>query len=378
MYLKRTKEEILRQALHKLSNRTTITATSPGSVARTLVEILADDLGDFYGTLDFNLQQSMLSTATGRSLDLIGSMYNVKRKTLGRTAAVAAIVGSFYFYSDVPAPEDIVIPSNTLVGFASNDLVSRQYAFVTTDSVTLRQGRLRVYAPVVSSSVDSTYTAAPGTLVSHNFASPAGIIIRCTNPKPISPQLGQETDTDYRNRIISESRRQAGGTDLSLRMTSLAVNGVRNVQVINMPKGLGTVEVVVNAENHAASDEIVARVANALDKVRPVGVRLEVRSPDMIPLDVSVVVTTKVGTVALDAEIIQRVKNAILRYINTLSVGDPFVYNQMVSDVMGSMDDLRDVSFDSLRMNGSPIIRKNYTPKRNEHIIPGEISVLID
>lgn len=375
MYLQKTKEEILRQSLNKLANRTDITATSPGSVARTLVELLSDDLGDFYSILDFNLQQNVLSTATGRSLDLIGSLHNVTRKTLGTFAAVTETAASFYFYSETPVPYDIVIPRGTRVGLAGDDIVSRQHSFLTAEDAVIPVGRMRAYVSLVSATNDTIYTSGIGTLVSHGFQSPPGVIIRCKNTKPISPQLGMESDTDYRNRIIAEARRQAGGTDIAIRMTALGVNGVRNVTVRNGAYGMGSVEVIVNSENYTDAVPITNLVRNALYEIRPVGINMTVRTPSMIPLDVDVVITSRMHNSDIDDDISFTVKTTILRYINSLSIGDTMVINALIADIIGSYNGITDVTFRTLRANGSDILRRNFTPGSDEQIIPGNINV---
>src|SRR5688572_9024934 len=101
-YLIKNKDEILRSALQKLSEKTQITATSPGSVARAMAEVIIEEIGDLYSVLDFNMASSFVSTAQGRALDQLGLLYNVTRKTLADVAAIDKSLGSFYFYLDTP------------------------------------------------------------------------------------------------------------------------------------------------------------------------------------------------------------------------------------------------------------------------------------
>lgn len=377
MYLKKTSDEILRQALAKLTKTTDITATAPGSVARALTEMLASDLGDFFSILDFNMKQSVLSTATGRSLDMWGSLYNVKRKTLANLIATSEIIGAFYFYVDTPAPQAITIPRGTRVYTDDTSSLGRQFVYATTEDVTIGAGRLRAYAPIVNLFSDTVFTAGKGTLTNHAFDGPNGIVVKCTNPKAIAAQRGSESDEDYRTRLIAETRRQAGGTAYSLRFSALAVPGVRDVIIREATMGLGSVEVVVNSEDYAQSAYVTDAVRVAVSQVRPPGVRIQVRQPDLVRLDVTAAITMKRLTTTSEELVKFRAKNAILRYINTLSIGENMVYNRLVSEILDSSEEVVDVSFTGLGVNGSEILRKNYSPKEDEHIVPGTVTVQI-
>lgn len=378
MYLKKDGDEILRQALNKLTKTTGITATAPGSIARAMTEMVAEDLGDFFSILDFNMQQAVLSTASGRSLDLWGALYNLPRKTLADLIAQSAVIGAFYFYVDTPAPQALVIPAGTRVYTEDKTSLGRQFVYATNEEVTIGAGRLRAYAPLVNLFSETVYTAAKGTLTQHAYAAPNGVVVKCTNPKAIAAQKGTESDDDYRARLIAETRRRTGGTALSLRFSALAVSGVRDVVIREATMGLGSVEVIVNAEDYNQSAGVTDTVRLAISKVRPPGIRVQVRQPELMRLDVDAALTVKQMTGSSEELIKHRAKMSILRYINTLSVGEPMVYNRLVSEILDSSEEVVDVSFTGLGVNGSEILRKNYTPKDDEHVIPGTVTVQID
>src|SRR5687768_13716587 len=115
LFIRKNKNEILREALRKLETTTPITATSPGSIARAFTEAITNEIGDYYDALDFQVAQSVISSASGRALDLIGDLYNVKRRTVNDLVATDRKLGSFYFYIDSSAAAPIVIPSGTAV-----------------------------------------------------------------------------------------------------------------------------------------------------------------------------------------------------------------------------------------------------------------------
>ncbi|BCO16141.1 baseplate J/gp47 family protein_gp088 [Bacillus phage vB_BceM_WH1] len=73
-------EDILKDLLKRLEEKTGINEVNPGAVARTLMEILSERFGDVYHEI-LNLKLSaFISTATNQYLDLIGELLSCTRK----------------------------------------------------------------------------------------------------------------------------------------------------------------------------------------------------------------------------------------------------------------------------------------------------------
>lgn len=377
-YLSKGKDQILRHALSKLSETTTITAGGPGSIARALVEVITDEIGNFYSTLDFNMSQTVLSTANGRALDLLGGLYNVQRKQLSDLATTDAQVGAFYFYIDAPYSQEIVIPRGVRVSTIDDTDLGNTFVYVTTQEVSIPVGRVRAYCGIRPAFEDAIFTAGAGTLTEHNYTDgPVGVLIKCNNAKPIAAQLGYELDDDYRVRIQKAVRTAAGGTLEAIRFTGLSVPGVRDISIRTAPYGLGSFEVIVVAEEYSVGGTVTNLVDATLQNVRPVGVRMLVTSPNLMHVDVSAAITMKTGPNITSTGVTRRVENAILRYLNTLLVGDDLIYNQLISYIMETTEVIADVTITRLAINGQEVLRKNYSPKDNEQLVPGSIEVTI-
>lgn len=82
--MKKSRQEILDDLLTRLQVSTPITAADPGTIARTFIEVLTEEFYDFYNELDLNATMGFVSTATGRYLDLIGSLLDCQR-TVGES-----------------------------------------------------------------------------------------------------------------------------------------------------------------------------------------------------------------------------------------------------------------------------------------------------
>lgn len=376
-YLLKTKEQIFNEALRKIQVSTPITSTSPGSVARAITEAFAQQLGDMYGVLDFNVSQTFISTAQGRSLDLIGDLYGVQRKTLSNTAAMDKSLGVFYFYTDSPAPQDITISAGTTISTNTNGNIGLSFDYVTTEEVTIPTGRTRVYASIRPLFTDSMFTAGVGTvtIISPLFIQPTNATVKATNPKQIQAQVGYEDDNSYRTRIVKQIRTASGGTMEAMRFAGLGVNGVRDIMIREAPYGLGSFEAIVVAEDNLINGPVLAAATNAMQAIRPAGVRMFVRQPDLLPVDVHASIILRTNVTVDTNDIARRTEVGILRFLNKPLVGSPLVYNQLIQAIMDATDVVTDVTITKLAVNGVEILRKNYTPESDQQIIPGEIQV---
>lgn len=375
-FVMKDKEVILRQALRKLQQTTPITATGPGSVARSLTEVITTELGDFYSILDFNVAMSFVSTASGRALDLLGQLYNMQRKSLTTLATLDKSLGSFYFYIDQPFGSNIVIPKGTVVSTDSDSFIGNRYAYRTTEDAVIFIGRTRIFCSIAPTSTDSVFTAGINTLTQHDFTSPIGTVVKCTNPKAISSQDAQESDADFRTRIIKAVRTSPGGTQEALRFAGLAVGGVRDIRIRNAPYGLGSFEVLVVTEDVNLSERVVAAVTETLRKLRPIGCTMFIKQPELLTVEMDINATFKNVRNLDKPNFARRIKIAVLRFLNTLTVGEPMVYNKLIQSILDSVEVVSDISFTSLKVSGSEILRRNYIPDEDQQLIPGNINVL--
>lgn len=377
-FLAKSKSEILRNVLSKLTSNTPITSVGPGAIARSIAEAITDELGDLYSVMDFNLTLNVVSTAQGNALDLMGQLYAVQRKTISDIATIDKSLGSFYFYLDSPAPSAFSIPSSTHIQTPQTSFINDFFTYQTVETNTFAIGQTRVYATIAPVFSDSIFTAGVGSLTTHTFVPPTGIVVKCTNPKPIAASVGYEDDESYRARIIKAVRTAAGGTSDACRLAILGVNGVRDCSIRLFPYGLGTFEALVVPEDSNASTQVIVAASNALELVRPVGVRAFVRQPDTVAMDFAANIVVAEGNFIDPDSIAARAQVSVLRYLNTMLVGTPLVYNQLIAFIMDSTPSaILDVIVTSFTANGQPILQKNYTPPADGQIIPGNVSVSV-
>lgn len=375
-FFAKTTNQILTEALAKLTASTTITSTSPGSVARAFTEAISIELGGLYSVLDFNFNQYNLSTASGSSLDLIGSLYAIKRKTVETLTMIDRAVGAFYFFILTPYNQDITIPSGTLIYTDNVTYVGTQLSYVTTNAVTISTGRTKAYASITPQFANSVSTAGINTLtVIGNFVQPVGTTVMCTNPKIIEAQVGHETDESYRYRITQAVRTASGGTLNAVRLAGINVAGVRDIAVRNTPYGLGSFECLVTPEDYTQSNTVLTDATTAMSLVSPVGVRMYTRLPLFRNVDVAcTVILSNTTNVNIDA-ITSAVQVSILRFLNQPLIGSALVYNELINAILDVDAKIIDVTITNLQVNATQILFQNYTPKDDEQLVPGTITV---
>jgi uncharacterized phage protein gp47/JayE len=374
-FITKDRDVILRQALVKLAATTPLTAVGPGSIVRSLTEVLTRELGDLYAILDFNSAMAFVSTAQGRALDLLGSLYDMKRKTLTSIATIDQSLGVFYFYLDSPYGQDIVIPAGTQVSTAANDVLGAQFIYQTTDIGRIPTGRTRVFVSIRPAFTDSVFTAGTNTLIRHTYPSPVGTTVKCTNPKPIQAQAGYENDDAYRARLVKSVRTSAGGTTEALRFALLGVSGVRDVRIRDAAFGLGSFEAVVVPENNASAGSVLLNAVETLERLRPVGVQMFVKTPELRPIEIDATVVLRDVAGVDRAAVAKRVEIGVIRYINTLLAGDTLIYNQLIGAMLESVDLVQDVIVTGFRVNAVEQRRRNVTVEADEQIIPGAINI---
>jgi uncharacterized phage protein gp47/JayE len=82
---------------------------------------------------------------------------------------------------------------------------------------------------------------------------------------------------------------------------------------------MGSFIVTVDDGSGSPSTALLSTIQTAVDAVRPVGSVFTVQPPDVVTVDVSIVITVAVG--AAKAQVAGGVGNAIGSYINSLPIG---------------------------------------------------------
>lgn len=373
----KTKDQILSKILMSLQQNAGITATYPGSIARALADAMAVEIGDLYEAIKFSVDQTSLSTASGRSLDLIGDLYGVFRRSVSEDLQQERASFNVSFSIEAPHSSNIVIPKDTLLYNDVTDFSTVQYQYKLVDSATIIAGTTRAFGRVIPNFTSTDFTASKGTLTKHNFVSPSGIVVYSTNTKEIYSMINMESDDMYRKRIVKTIKSNSFGTAESLRLRALGVQGVRDVRVRESSYGLGSCDIIIVPESQRLSTSLVTAVFNSLSEAKPVGIKLNVRIAERSPVNVAVSINIPSGVNETTATAIENQVSLFIRsYLNSKTIGDTISNADIESIARSASDLVKSVNVLSVSVNGQEIPKGIFRINDDkQYMIAGSVSV---
>ena len=357
----KSKEQMLVATLNALQKNAGISAISPGSIARAFAEAIHSEISDLYNSLKVSIEQSNLSTASGINLDMIGTLYNVQRRTISSELVPERVTGNIEFYLNTTHSSTVTIPKGTLVYNDATAFSSTQYQYELNSDVVIATGNTRAYGSVKAKFADNNVTAARNTLVRHNFISPPGIVVYCNNPKEVYSSLNSESDDNYRRRIVSAIRGSASGTAESVRFAALSVKGVRDVKIREASLGVGTCDIVVIPETQAGISIMSQLVYEKIKSVKPVGINMNLRIATKKLVDVSATLTLREGTSGAIARSVENQSKIFLnRYLNSLTIGDSVSIAEIERQMKLSSELVMSVTVGNIKVDNRNIPNKDY------------------
>jgi uncharacterized phage protein gp47/JayE len=373
----KSKTEILGKMLLSLERNAGITAVYPGSIARAFAEAVSVEIGDLYEALKFAVDQTSIATASGRSLDLIGELYGVRRRAISPELEQERSSYNIEFYISSPSSTDITIPQDTMVFNDVTEFSSRQYQYRLQDSVMIVAGTTRAFGRIAPAFTSQDFTAAKNTLTKHNFNSPEGTIVFCNNTKDIHAMSGMESDENYRRRISFSIKEKSYGTAESLRLNALAIPGVRDVRIRESSYGMGSCDVIVVPEGQVISASFVQTVLDNLSPKKPVGIRLNIRIAERVPVNIAVNMVLPQGLSSAAVSSIENQASIFLkRYLNSFTIGSSISITDLESQIRFSSDLIRSVNVLSATVKGQELPKGSFTLNtEREYMIAGTVSL---
>lgn len=377
VYGVKSKSDILVSILDSLQKNSDITAIYPGSIARAFAEAFSEEISDLYESFRFTVSQSDLSTATGRNLDLIGDLYGIRRKSISDQAASERRSFNMEFYLLNPHSSDVVVPAGTKVYNDVTNFATKQYAYELQSAVTIAAGAKKAYGRVEPTFYDDSYVAPVGSLTKHSFSPPASVTVFCTNAKEVYSVINAESDNNYRRRIMASMKTRTAGTAESIRFAALSVKGVKDVRVRESSYGIGSCDVIIVPEVGSTIKRLPESIIQAVNSVKPVGIRMNVSIAEKIPVDVRITVTIASGN---SQAVINGINNQaslfVKRYLNTLSIGDPLSISEIERQAKRASDAIKSVTINRISYNGQDVPLQDFTPKGvREYFTAGSVNV---
>lgn len=355
MFFLRTSDEIFANCTQHLLDKTAITQQSPGSKARSLIEIFSEELGDAYETFSLNNGKSLLSRADGRFLDYLGDIYGASRNQAKAswTEDVDAII-RFYVegggtFGTINGGGDIAIPQGTLI-YAGIDLgaanilernltegnrLQDAIGYRTLNAYVLPSGSTEVFVSTEAVNPGNTSNVAKGALRFHDFTSysrSADKLLRVENVAAILNGKNRESDINFKYRLQQQIKVKSGSNETALRLTALVVPGVADVKIIPYEKGSGSASVYIKGQSREVSDQLIYSVQVKLNGIASTGVRAVARKPKLLGLEAHIKV---IYGEELQPEEKSAIEGAMIDvgedYIGSLDLGESFIRSDFVS-----------------------------------------------
>ena len=338
-------ENMVIDTLNRITASSDITNINAGSVVRTIVESVLSEVDLQYYQL-YRLYQSMnIDTAIGDDLDRSIRIFGISRNNATKCAA------NIVFGRSSPSAYDINIPINTIVSTRIDSNKQIVEFVVAVDGAKLPAGDLTVSVPCIARVARNIYLP-PNTVVIMN--NPVIGIEYITNPIIIYGGTDIETDTELRARAKNTLSLFGKGTAQSIETAVKQIDGIVNAICTDSTGTNGMFDLVIVPEIIPVSSELQAQVLDIASKTKSAGIKMNVIYPTLLSVNISI------NTVGFtDANTI---RSGIVDYINTLSVGNPLIINQMERFILNkcnspSMDITTSAPASNVTATNSQIIR---------------------
>lgn len=215
------------------------------------------------------LPRAFAASAGEEDLDRIGADINLPRKAATYAEVMVTIQGEPGWYSDILAAADSIV-------FQTGDFQIGESGSAEVRAVCLTAG--------------SIGNVQPGTI--RDIKTNGVTLTSVKNEAAAAEGYDEEPDEQYRKRILAKKQKVVtGGNREQYRQWSVSVEGVSKAKVIDLYDGPGTVGVFLVAEgNTTASPDLIEKVSEYIESVRPCGADASVMSAEAVQISVAAAV----------------------------------------------------------------------------------------
>jgi uncharacterized phage protein gp47/JayE len=307
----------------RTTDPTPLTDLNIGSVVRTIVEALSRELAALYGQLNIAYDSGFVETATGSSLERVVALLNYQRFKAGRA------VGSVTFSRRAGAVGSITIPAGTPITDAADKI-----RYVTTERYDMLAGETTAEVRIQGAAAATPVVDANVlTVVQRAIAG----LDTVTNPRPTTQATGDETDEALRARARDALLAANKGTVEAMRNGLLAVEGVRDAKIEEMPNGIpGEIRVTVSLAEPPPGDNLPPEVLARIEELRPAGIRVLRNKADQSALAANVALVLAGGALPpAEVEAVhQGVRNSLTAEIAKRGVGERIRVKPLVAALL--------------------------------------------
>jgi len=189
-------------------------------------------------------------------------------------------------------------------------------------------------------------------------------------------RLPSEIDSNFRFRIVNQVLELADTNATAIRLKILVLDNVRDVIVRDFTFGIGSFQAFVLPEVGALTDTQLNAAQLVIDEHKALGVFGLAIKPIELAVDLSMEVMFRKDTNLAERPAIRdSVKLNIINYIDTISLGEPLIFDQIIKNALNTSSNIIDISIKEMRVNEDLVLFRDFTPNDDELLIPGNITV---
>lgn len=348
MFRAKSKSQAVLEAVNSLANKSSITQLSPGGKARAIIEAIGQIIGGISTDTSDGIVQTLLTDATGTTLDLIAESYGIQRLSAVAPKVETGDASIRYYvrrgtFGNINNGSGFTIPKGTQI---RSDTANASIYLIQREDVTVSAGSSEVYIAADQVGANFGVAVAPGSLVRHNFvgyADSAFGALLITNDKGVAGRPS-ESDANLRFRVRSQLTSSATGNATSIRIAGLSVPGVSDIRILENRAGLGTFDVVVYGISPSVQSSVIQAVQARVDQVTAMGCRAIATAPRLVGVSFTTTIKFQPNTTQSDKNgIINNIDKSVREYINGLLPEQELVINILVQKILTISDQILDI-----------------------------------
>jgi uncharacterized phage protein gp47/JayE len=326
-------EDTVNSLLEKMSFEIDLDAGEP---LRTIIEAIMHELDLQYWQMEQVYNGSFIESSYGDDLSELIKILGIERKPASYST------GEVKLYRETPATVNYFIPSGTSVETLP-DYNGETFKFQTTKDATLLKDTVSVYVPIIAELPGKSSNVIDSTILIVN--DPPNGIEFVINEEPTSGGEEEETDEELKQRARGLLDTIGLGTINALYNKVNDIDGILEVAVLDMERGIGTADILVLGDTIPMTSTKREEVESVINKTKAAGIDIEMQEPTLLSIDINADLIIENGHFIDDY--VQDVNKAIESYVNTLAIGEKLYKNQLERYILNVSDRILDVNVSS-------------------------------
>lgn len=159
-----------------------------------------------------------------------------------------------------------------------------------------------------------------------------------------------EKDDDFRKRICHQTLSLSKANETAIRLAILSVENIEDVVLKKYSHGPGSLTIVPICKDITINK--ISEVEEAISDVVSCGEKVIIKSPSYKYIKININLSISLSTDDVQKQNIKtEVRQAILKYINSLRIGEPIMINELTQRIMQVDDRIINYSCDSFSIN---------------------------